>query len=89
MNYEDYRPHSLGIDSTIRQSIQLIDKTMGQACLIVGEDRTLLGIVTDGDIRRFIMNGGDINQPVSDVMNKTPLAIYENTTREDVLKIVR
>ena len=89
MKYEDYLPHTLGINASIRETIQLIDKTMGQACLIVGSDQKLLGIVTDGDIRRYIINGGDIDQPVTAVMNKTPLTIYENTSREDLLNIVR
>ncbi len=89
MNYEDYRPHALDINTTIRQSIQLIDKTMGQACLIVDNETKLLGIVTDGDIRRFIINGGNIDSPVSEVMNKRPLVINQKTSREEVLKIFR
>lgn len=89
MKYENYKPHTLGVEASIRETIQLIDKTMGQACLIVSESDKLLGIVTDGDIRRYIINGGNIDGPVTHVMNESPLVIKENTPKEEVLNLIR
>ncbi|NLL92375.1 MAG: CBS domain-containing protein [Ruminococcaceae bacterium] len=40
--------------------------------LAVESDR-LIGIVTDGDIRRFLLNNGDISQPVSLASSKNPV----------------
>lgn len=89
MKYEDFKPYTLGIEASIRETIQRIDETKGQACLITNEKHKLLGIVTDGDIRRFIIRGGDINEPVTHVMNEKPLVVKESTPRDEVLEFVR
>lgn len=37
---------------------------------VVDEDKTILGTITDGDIRRAIVHGAELNDNVSDVANK-------------------
>ena len=43
--------------------------------LVTGTHGVLLGIVTDGDIRRFLIAGGDLSAPVAAAMNKTPFVV--------------
>ena len=50
-------------DRSIREVMEGIGKALGLA-LVVDEDRRLLGTVTDGDIRRAILAGVDLDQPV-------------------------
>jgi dTDP-glucose pyrophosphorylase len=40
--------------------------------LVVDDDRRLLGTVTDGDVRRAILNGVTLEDPVSECMHATP-----------------
>ncbi len=58
--------------TTIRDAIQVIDASSLQICLVVSEDGRLLGTVTDGDIRRAILKGTDMTEPVRRVMNTKP-----------------
>jgi dTDP-glucose pyrophosphorylase len=46
------------------------DNTKGIA--FVCDDMILKGVVTDGNIRRYILTNGDLNAPVSDVTNYSP-----------------
>ena len=48
---------------SIRKVMEGIGKAFGLA-LVVDEDRHILGTVTDGDIRRAILAGVDLDQPV-------------------------
>ena len=49
-------------------AMQLLNQT-GVRVLLVCESDRLLGILTDSDIRRFIVSGGDLNHSVKTVAN--------------------
>ena len=50
--------------STIRQAIACIEKNTAKIALVVDEDTQLLNTVTDGDVRRAMLAGTDLDQPV-------------------------
>ena len=45
--------------------------------LVVDERFRLLGILTDGDIRRLVIKGQDLNIPICKVMNSDPIVALE------------
>lgn len=48
----------------------------GQGIVYVcAEDKQLLGSVTDGDIRRYILKNKDLSAPVTDAMTRTPRSL--------------
>ena len=50
-----------------------IDAVAGGVIFIVDEYDKLIGCVTDGDIRRWILRFGDLNALVDNAMNKNPI----------------
>lgn len=68
-------------DTSIRQTIKRLDKT-AKKILIVVENNKLIGVVTDGDIRRWILRNGDLSSSVSLIMNMHPIYLYENNISE-------
>lgn len=61
----------------IREAIKKLDTT-AKKILIVVEDKVLLGTVTDGDVRRWILKNGDLNSEVHNIMNKEPICLNIN-----------
>lgn len=61
---------------TIKEAIKKLDET-AKKILLVTEDNKLKGILTDGDIRRWILKNGNLQEPVSYIMNRSPKYIYE------------
>jgi len=60
---------------TIKQALKQMD-TMGEKTLFVVDDRDLLlGTVTDGDIRRWILKGRKLTESVSKAMNTRPICL--------------
>ena len=59
-------------ETTLRATIEVIDRAALQIALVVGEDEKLIGVVTDGDIRRALIRGLPLEQAVGEVMNKRP-----------------
>lgn len=75
-------------DDTILAAIKIIDDAALQIALVVDEERCLLGTVTDGDIRRGILAGVKMDDPVTKIMNKTPVSVSGGATSEEVLQIM-
>ena len=48
-------------DTRMRDVIyEMSSKGLGMTCVVDGDDETLLGIITDGDLRRHMERGGEI-----------------------------
>jgi arabinose-5-phosphate isomerase len=69
----------VAIDQTVRETIFEIDKKKLGASLVVDNSLILLGIVTDGDIRRALLHWKDImGLKVAKIMSKSPKMIDED-----------
>lgn len=58
---------------TLIETMKLINDTALQFATVVDQDYRLLGTVTDGDIRRGILQGQGLDVPISRVMNPKPI----------------
>src|SRR3989344_8854020 len=56
--------------------------------LIVDEKSKLLGIATDGDIRRGLSEGVSLDDPIEKVMNKNPFLIEGPKSPNEILSII-
>ena len=54
----------------LREAIKTIEHGSSQIALVVDNQQKLIGTLTDGDIRRWLLKGGDLNESVSNVMFK-------------------
>ncbi len=75
--------------STIRETIRTIDAGAIQIALVVDDALHLVGTATDGDIRRAILRGASLEDPVATIMNTQPVTARINETREQILLIMR
>ena len=58
---------TIEIGSSLRETMSLIDQNTSRFCFVM--DREFLkGIVTDGDIRRSLLNGFNLDQQVDEMM---------------------
>ena len=75
-------------NSTIREVIQNLNETSGRIVLIVGDESKFLGVVVDGDIRRGILNGAGIDDPVTRIINQNPKVISPSKSRAAALELM-
>lgn len=76
-------------DTAIIRTLECIEAGSRQIALVVDNERHLLGTVTDGDIRRGILRGVGLDQPVSAVMNSRPLTANLDQGRDAILRLMR
>lgn len=73
---------------TLRRTLSVIDASGLGVALIVNESRQLLGLVTDGDARRALLNGATLESQVQSVMNRDPLTALAGTPRENIFTLM-
>ena len=79
----------LSPEHSVRDALAVINEEALRVCLVVDEARHLLGVVTDGDVRRAILNNVSLTQSVTTVMNPTPITVSAKLTREQLLETMR
>jgi dTDP-glucose pyrophosphorylase len=76
-------------DGSVRRAIKAIEVSREKIALVVDADRRLLGTVTDGDIRRAILRGVDLDDPVNTVMNAHPTVAHLGQSQAEIIASMR
>jgi nucleotidyl transferase len=74
-------------NATIKEALQIIDNGSIQIAVVVDDENRLLGTLTDGDIRRGILKGLDLNSSIETIIFKTPTIAKMDATKEEILKL--
>ena len=74
--------------STVLDALKIIDNEALRIALVVNEKDELLGVITDGDIRRGILNKLSLEMHVSHIMNSTPITASVKTPKEELIKLM-
>lgn len=84
----EYRCSFLASGESLSSALENMNETGLRAVLVVDEEDCLLGLVTDGDVRRSLLKGVSLNAPLSDVMNPSPIVAAPGLPREMYLEIL-
>lgn len=79
----------LPADATLQQAIRSLDETSLQIALVVSADGTLIGTLTDGDIRRGLLRGLDLSSPLISIVKHDPLVVPQEMGRDTVLQLMQ
>jgi len=79
----------LPLKASIRDAIAKIDHGHVQIALVANDSRCLVGTVTDGDIRRALLRGENIDAPVERVMRSNYYSLPESTTKTEALYMMQ
>jgi arabinose-5-phosphate isomerase len=68
---------------------EMSSKQLGMTCVLDRDDETVLGIITDGDLRRRMERGGEIlNLTADEVMSRHPVSVSRATLAAEALTIM-
>ncbi|WP_306534961.1 nucleotidyltransferase family protein [Geobacter sp.] len=73
----------------VLKAIEIIDASSLQIALVVDERNLLLGTLTDGDVRRAILKGVSLNEPVQSIMFREPTIVSLAEGREKILALMK
>lgn len=86
---EDWEKLLVGPDKTIRDALERINIGGGCIALVVNDDNTLLGVVSDGDVRRGLLNSLSLDDNVTQIMSASPMTATPAMSKYALVKLMR
>lgn len=85
---EIWRQALLPANATIHQAIRNLDQVAIKIVLVVNEAGELEGTISDGDIRRGLLKGLDLNSPIASVIHRNALVVPPELGRDTVMQLM-
>jgi dTDP-glucose pyrophosphorylase/CBS domain-containing protein len=91
MSEEQYKRFAKAMVSpgmSISAGVKLLDQSGHGVLLVCGAEDRLIGVVTDGDIRRALLQGVPFDREIASICNRTPLVARKGVTRSEALHLI-
>jgi len=75
-------------NNSIREVLRQVERGGKKIVFIVDDNNKLIGAISDGDIRRWILNNGDLSSNLTNVCNYNPKYIEEDYKINDVKQLM-
>jgi dTDP-glucose pyrophosphorylase len=75
-------------NATIADAISNLEASHLKIALVVTDSQTLVGCILDGDIRRGLIEGLNMNSPITDIIHRNVLVVPPDMKRELVLQLM-
>jgi dTDP-glucose pyrophosphorylase len=85
---ELWRQATLPANATIREAIRNLDQTAIKIVLVANESSKLEGTISDGDIRRGLLNGLDLSSPIDSIIHRNALVVTPEMGRDLVMQLM-
>ncbi|MBU4448859.1 MAG: nucleotidyltransferase family protein [Proteobacteria bacterium] len=86
---KDWKKTIIHPDTPIREAMQIINTTDIQIALVNDEQSRLVGVITDGDIRRGLLEVISLDAPVNLIMNRNFTSVGPSASREEILRLMK
>lgn len=74
--------------SVIADVISNLDASHLKIALVVSKEQVLQGSISDGDIRRGLLKGLDLNSPITSIINRNTLVVPPDMSRELIMQLM-
>jgi dTDP-glucose pyrophosphorylase len=83
------KEYSITGDCTLIEAIRKIDEGGRGVLFILSEEGRMLGMLTDGDVRRSLLKGHDLSVPVSSIMNTKFAFAKSGQSKESIISYMK
>lgn len=89
MNADAFEKILVSSDVTLRDTIACINAGRIQLALVVDASRALLGTISDGDVRRALLAGAQLDESIGHIVHHEPVTAAAGTSDEEILALMR
>jgi dTDP-glucose pyrophosphorylase len=79
----------VGDAASVRDAMSAINDNFREVVLVSRADRRIVGVITDGDIRRALLRGATMDSPASEVMSRDFVSATAEMDRAAVLDLMK
>lgn len=85
----DWRQTLLPTNSAIKQAIECLNRSLAQIVMVVSDSGSFVGTITDGDIRRALLRGLDLNSSIEDIIHRHALVAPPELSQDVALQVMQ
>ena len=85
----NYSKYCINSESTMKNAIKKLNFLVPKFCLVVNDNRSFLGILTDGDIRRGLLKNNTINDKIINIINRKTIITKTKLSRPKINHILK
>ena len=74
------------LDKSVLDAMGIMNNNSQKVCFIVDTNESLVGVLTDGDIRRSILSGIELQAQIGEIINKDYIFGYQHEKTSSLLK---
>ena len=78
----------ININKTVNDALRVINENGLQAVVVVDNERHLKGVVSDGDIRRWVLAQRGLDTDIKEIMNPSPIYAKVDTTEYELRQLM-
>ena len=78
----------LNKNNNMKKVIETLDKAALGIVLIEDEKNKFYGTITDGDVRRAILDNMNLNTPLENFIQKKPISSYQSANKIDIIRLM-
>lgn len=71
-------------ESTIESVLRKVDDAGTQIAFLVDDHKVLIGVVSDGDVRRGLLSGKGLDSPAREIMNGNPKVAHQSMSHTEI-----
>ena len=84
----EYEKVTVSRQALLKDAMKLIDQNGSGIIFVLGDKKKLLGIMTDGDVRRVLLGGFTTDVQVEDVMQRNFISAHKDTSVEEIHQLL-
>jgi dTDP-glucose pyrophosphorylase len=85
----EWRRACVAEDATVHEIANNLDLSKLKISLVITPEDVLVGIVTDGDVRRGLLRGVNLDSPVSSIIKRKARVVPDSMDRESVMQMMK
>ena len=79
--------NTITLSATLIDAVRTIEASTKRLAVVIDQDHRVIGTLTDGDIRRSVLNGNSLNTLVTKAMNHHPVVLEVDVPHNIIKKI--
>jgi len=85
----DFKKVLINEEASLKEALQIIEKSSLKIAILVDKKEKLIGIITDGDIRRSLLAGNSLSSQALLAANLDPIVISKSTTKSETRSLMK
>jgi len=88
MNSKEIERFLIKSNTSVKAAMSQLESTNRTLLFIIDDHKKLIGSLSDGDIRRWILTNGSLSEDVINAANKQPFSVNEGCSLQMIKKII-